>query len=319
MNSRLLLTLPHVPRIAFALVVAALALLFGGPSLLAADGKARFVHVPEKVEEAGAEVSFENKGQYSVTSGSRTKSGSHGGSLSEQHGSIESIASIHLDDDILLRVGAAGERYSFGLTGELALPEELQSANLVIGADIDIAEQWMMRLEIHPGVYSDRWQASFRDLNCPLIIGFSWLPDKDLQWFFGLYANARADCPIMPGLGLRWKFADRWTLMALPPNPRVEFDLTENLALFCGADLHYGAYHVNDVHGLIHSKNLDNSFVDYTEMRGGVGLKWKVGRSVELLLQGGSMVYREFDFHKRDTTFRSKPSLYGEFGIVANF
>jgi hypothetical protein len=107
--------------------------------------------------------------------------------------------------------------------------------------------------------------------------------------------------------------------MAIPPNPRVEFDLNEQLTLFCGADLHYGTYHVNEVHGMVHGKNLDDSIVDYSEMRGGVGLKWKVARSIGLELQGGSMVHREFDFHADDVKFRSRPSLYGEFGLVAKF
>ncbi|MBI5393790.1 MAG: hypothetical protein HZA91_00685 [Verrucomicrobia bacterium] len=324
MNPRLMCAIAQGFRPATVLAVAALAFTLAGPGLFAADSsgksKTRFGEAPGKEEEFAGGVSFENKAQYSVTSGSRTRSGStRVGHVSSQSAAAESVMSLHLDEDILLRAGVGWERHSFGLAGHVPLPKELQSANLIIGADVDISDQWLMRMEIQPGVYGDWLNVGFDDLNSPLIIGFSWLPDKDLQWFFGIYVNPRADVPVFPGMGLRWKFADRWTLMALPPNPRIEFDLTENLTLFGGANLHYGTYHVNNVHGVVRSHNLDDNMVDYTEIRGGLGLKWKVARSVDLQLQGGSMLYREFDFHRHDTKFRGKPSLYGEFGIVANF
>lgn len=306
-----------------ALAAAALAFAWSGPLLPAADpsgsGPRRFVETPEK-EEFSSGVSFETKAQYSVTSGSRTRSGRvRAGHLSSQSGAFEAVMSSHLDEDILFRAGVGWERHSFGMGGHAPLPEQLQSANLIIGADVDISDQWLMRLEIQPGVYSDWLNVGFDDMNCPLVVGFSWLPDKDIQWFFGVYVNPRADFPVFPGMGLRWKFADRWTLMALPPNPRVEFDFNEHLTFFGGADLHYGTYHVNDVRGLVRSDNLDDTFMDYTEIRGGVGLKWKVARSVDVQLHGGSMLYREFDFHGRNVTFRGKPSLYAGFGITASF
>lgn len=321
MNPRLMFTATQGLRASRALAVVASAWLLTGTGLFAVDGKGRFGEAPPAVnEESVSDVSFETKAQYSVTSGSRTRSGRvRAGHLSSQSGAFEAVMSTHLDEDILFRAGAGWERHSFGIGGHAPLPEQLQSANLILGADVDISTEWMMRMEIQPGVYSDWLNVGSDDLNCPLIIGFSWLPDKDLQWFFGVSFDIRRDIPVMPGIGLRWKFADRWTLMALPPNPRIEFDLNEHLTFFGGADLHYGTYHVNDVRGLVRSVDLDDSIVDYTEIRGGVGLKWKVARSVDLQLQGGSMLYREFDFHGHDITFRGKPSLYGEFGIVASF
>jgi len=320
-NSRLMFTALPQPRLASAPAAVALAWMLALTDLSAAEGRTRFGETPAPdKEEPVSDVSVETKAQYSVTSGSRTRSGRvRAGHLSSQSGAFEAVMSTHLEEDILFRAGAAWERHSFGIGGHAPLPEQLQSANLILGADVDISTEWMMRAEIQPGVYSDWLNVGYDDLNCPLILGFSWLPDKDLQWFFGLSFDIRRDIPLLPGIGLRWKFADRWTLMALPPNPRVEFDLDEHLTLFGGADLHYGTYHVNDVHGRVRSVNLDDSMVDYTEIRGGVGLKWKVARSVELQLQGGSMLYREFDFHRHDITFRGKPSLYGEFGFVASF
>jgi hypothetical protein len=276
--------------------------------------------VAPSAKEKKDEVSFENNASFSAVSGSRMKSGSDKfGHVSELQASAESVMTRQLEEDLLLRMGTSWERFSFGRHDHAPLPGTLQSANMVLGVDWDISEEWLMRVETHPGVYSDYESVGLDDANSPVIIGFSWLKDKDLQWFFGLSVDLRRDIPVLPGIGVRWKFADQWTLMAVPPDPQIQFDLNEAWTLYAGGHLKAGTYHINDILRRVHQKNLDDSMLDYVEGRLGVGVKWKLRPNVELTLDGGSMVYRKFEFHTEDVIARGRPSLYGQLGFVANF
>jgi opacity protein-like surface antigen len=275
---------------------------------------------PEKGLESAA-VSCEASADYSYVGSSKTKAGvADLGNISEQAASTKAVVSRHLTEGCILRTGASWERYSFGLPDAMPLPTTLQSVSAVLGADFELSDQWIMRAEIQPGVYSDFDDISFDDVNAPLVVGGSYLVDKNLQWFLGLSVDARRRYPVLPGGGVRWKFANQWTLMFLLPKPRLEYDLSEKVILYMGADLRGGTFKLGKNFGSNHGRqNLNNVAVDFSEVRMGTGVTWEIRPGLKLDLEGGYMVFREFDFHTVDVSFDGRPAPYGQIAISANF
>ena len=276
----------------------------------------------EKSGGAGSDVSWEVNAEYTYTAGSQThRSPRDFGNITEHYGSAECVASIHLTEGMILRAGASMERFAYGLpNGAIPLPDSFQSVDAVIGMDIDLTEEWIMRAEIRPGIYSDFTDMSYDDFNMPFVLGGSWLVNKDLQWFVGFSVNLRSEYPFMPGAGVRWKYADRWTLNFQLPKPRLEYKVNENLTAYLGGEIKSGTFKVADKFGDQHGLHkLNHASLDLYEVFAGPGVLWEVRPGVELRASGGCMLYREYNYHSQDVILRGRPAPYGQLTFRASF
>ena len=282
---------------------------------------------PRKAE-PGISSEFEADSSYVGNSMLKQGSAKKGDMDGELQNSVNYVASIPAGDGWRLRVGAAYERYDFGLPAASFLPDHFQSTNAVIGADVNLSDKWLMRLELHPGVYSDFRNVRVDDLNIPAIVGFSYLVNSRLQWFLGLGIDPRfgvsmrnfMDSPVFPGVGVRWQFADDWTLMALLPKPEIQYKINEQWEAFAGAELMGGNYRMNDHFGdQVGRQDLNNEMLSYREIRTGLGLRYKFHPAFTAELNGGYVVDREFRFGGRDLTLHTDPAPYGALQLKANF
>ncbi|MCC7519785.1 MAG: hypothetical protein IT578_11460 [Verrucomicrobiae bacterium] len=267
------------------------------------------------------EVSWEISTEASYVAGSQVKSGDvKFGHFTETANSFQAVASRYLAEGMILRLGGAWERYSFGTPADSPLPNTLQSGAAVMGVDFQMGSEWLVRFEVQPGVYSDFSDLTFDDVNAPATLGASCLFDKDLQFVFGISVDPRREYPVMPGAGLRWQFEDRWTLNAILPRPRLEWAASENLTLHAGVALKGGSYRLADNFGDTHRRpGMNGVIVDYSEVRAGLGASWKPHPAIEVILEGGYMVWRTFDAWARNVSFRSDPAPYGGLTITAGF
>lgn len=220
----------------------------------------------------------------------------------------------------LLRFGFEWQRLSFGVPDQAAVPGVLQQTSAVLGFDYQIADEWLMRVEVEPGIYSDFRDISWRDFDAPLILGTACLADADLQWFFGLRLDVRSQYPVLPAAGVRWKFADEWTLNFMLPNPRLEYETNERLTFYLGGGIKAGTFAAGESFGSDHGQpKLDGAIVDYLELRLGAGCSWKITRSVTIEAEAGYMPYRDFNFFDRNIEFRSHNAPYGQIAYRARF
>lgn len=275
----------------------------------------------EKKKKFAEEVSWEVNTDHAYVAGSQTKAGDvKFGHFTEVANSFQAVASRFISEGAILRLGANGDRYSFGTPDNSPLPNTLQSAAAVMGVDFQLASEWLVRFEVQPGVYSDFHDITFDDVNVPATIGASYLYDKDLQIVFGISVDPRREYPVMPGAGIRWQFEDRWTLNAILPRPRVEWAASENLTLHAGLALKGGSYRLADDFGDTHNRpGMNGVVVDYSEVRAGLGASWKPLPSMEVTLEGGYMVWRTFDAWARNVSFRGDPAPYGGISMTAGF
>ncbi len=277
---------------------------------------------PIAVEKDNVRIAQETNLSYSYVTGADVKQGdSKIGHVSEQNSDVKYVISPEIKDGLLFRGGFEWERYSFDLPSGAHLPNTLQSTNLIVGFDIQLADQWLMRVEAAPGFYSDFVDLSSRDINVPVVIGASYLVNKDLQWVVGLRIDIWRQYPVLPGAGVRWKFADQWVLDAILPKPRLEYELTKTTTLYVGADLKGGTYMVNGNFGNNHgNESLNQTPVEYTEIRAGGGASFKVTPFLTLEAETGVSAYREFEFARAHTSFKTdEPAAYGQIALSGSF
>jgi opacity protein-like surface antigen len=266
-------------------------------------------------------ISQEVNAEYVYVGGATTRgAGREVGSVDENNADIKYVVSPQITKDLLLRFGVEWQRLSFGVPNDAPVPGLLQQISAVWGVDYQFAEQWLLRVEAQPGLYSDSSDVRWDNLDVPVVLGAAYLKSPDLQWFFGLRVDARSQYPVLPAAGVRWKFSDEWTLNFVLPNPRLEYDVNERLQFYCGAGLDAGTFRVANNFGRDHGlAKLDNAVVDYTEIRIGVGAAWNVLPNVTVDAGAGYLPYRSFDFFDRDIVFRSHNAPYGQVACHARF
>ena len=302
-----------------------------------ADGKDDLAPTVAPPEETNIPVSQEFTMEGSYTGDSITKQGNAPfGGVGNINSHFNYVVSPQIKDGLLLRFGVDTERNSFSLPQSAPLPNTLQSVNAVIGADLAFGDKIITRVELHPGIYSDFVNVTGSDFDMPVQIGGTYLYSKDLQFILGVQIDLKSNYPIIGLPGIRWQFADKWVLSAIPPKPQLQYELNNSLTLYLGAEILAGTYHLNDEFGTNHghgpgdnSGQFNGNICDFTELRVGPGFTWKFTPNLSLDISGGYMPYRDFDIHpdqigfdNHDTSFNNKVgdgAPYAEAGISGSF
>lgn len=210
----------------------------------------------------------------------------------------------------ILRLGAQWERYSFGFpaTGGQQLPNTLQAVNSIVGLDTKFSDSFLVRFEAQPGFYGTTFnQLESDSFNVPFVLGGTYIYTPELQFVFGVGVNFQGKFPVIPGGGVRWKFAPQWVLNATVPTPRLQFEASRNLTLFVGADIKANTFRVDDQFGNSHGDtSLNKAWLSYEEVRTGVGAEWKLNSNISLTVEGGYAPWRQFDFHRTEVRYHNE-------------
>jgi hypothetical protein len=221
----------------------------------------------------------------------------------------------------IVRLGAEYEIYAFDVPEGLQVPDRLQSLALIIGLDTKFSDELLVRFEAKPGLYSaDDFQRG--DLNVPFILGGTYLYSSTLQFVFGVGVDLEGEFPVLPGGGVRWKFAPQWVLNATLPTPRLEYELNRQLMLYAGGELRSKTFRVdNDFVGDAHEPGrLNNAVLTYTEVRVGGGFTWRIGEACKLSAEAGFMPWRQFDYHRTPVRYHSDSGApYATLGFHGSF
>ncbi|MEO8440543.1 MAG: DUF6268 family outer membrane beta-barrel protein [Spartobacteria bacterium] len=206
----------------------------------------------------------------------------------------------------ILRLGAQWERYSFGFpNGGQQLPNTLQAVNTIVGLDTKFSDSILVRLEAYPGFYGTSFDHLDGDqFNVPFVLGGTYIYSPEVQLVFGIGVNFQSRFPVLPGGGIRWKFAPSWVLNAVLPTPRLEYQMNRNFTLFTGADIKANTFRTDDRFGDSHGDTgLNSAWLSYEEIRAGAGVEWKINSSLSLTVEGGYVPYRQFDYHRTEVRY----------------
>jgi len=311
-------------RTLFLFQVIALLAVFG--CMLQAEEEPSWLDVDEEDLQSRpvSRISHELRTGLSYTGDGNMKQGNRTlGELDSIHSHLNYTAVFPVSEAVHGRVGVAWDRYSFGVPGGSLIPNTLQQTAMTFGIDAELGDKWIMRLEVAPGVYSDFSDISLQDFNIPVILGFSYLVDSKLIWVFGLSADFRREfpSPVLPAVGVRWQFADEWTLNFILPQPKLEYQIDDSLMVYLGAEFKGGNYAVSESFGNdIGQPELNNEIVEYTEIRAGIGVGYKIHPAVTINGEVGGSFFRNFNYDDEDLTLRSsEPAPYGAISLSASF
>ena len=267
------------------------------------------------------EISWETEAGFSGVADSSFKAKSFRGDASEVDFAFRAVASKQLGAGPLIRLGVEWQRYDFGLPDRAPLPDTMQSLAVVVGADFQVGEAWLFRLEATPGFYSGNTEFRFGAFNIPVLVGGSYFVSADLQFVAGVEVDVNRKYPVLGALGLRWKFAPGFVLNAVLPNPRLEYSFSKALTLYVGADLRETTYRMDSEFGRSRGRRkLDNAIVDYTQIRVGAGASWSVNSHLILECEGGVVPVHDFDYHRAEVGVRSTGvPAYGGISLKAAF
>jgi hypothetical protein len=221
----------------------------------------------------------------------------------------------------ILRLGGEYELYDFSIAKGGQLPSRMQSIAAVVGLDTKLSDEILIRFEAKPGYYStDTFDSE--DFDIPFLLGGTYLYSSTLQFVLGVGVDYESKYPVLPGGGIRWKFAPQWVLNAVLPQPRLEYELNSNLLLYAGGEFRAkNARTDNEVIGdASEPGNLRGTIVSYLELRTGAGVAWKINDNCKISAEAGYLPYREFEYHRTIIRYKSDGGApYGTLALHCSF
>lgn len=229
-------------------------------------------------------------------------------------------AAIPLSDTHSLSIGPGWEHGHFDSDAGIPIPDDLYAAALRLGYSIRFKESWTFRAEARPGIYSDFEDISFDDFNAPVLLTLTYQLNPRLLLAVGLNVNFRSDLATIGGPGVRWQFADDWTLNLFLPKPTIEHHLNDAVSLYAGGEWRSSAYRVAQDFGSDRGlPGLDDNDFSYRELRGLAGIRWQVNRTLGVAFEGGYAFQRKMEFRQADTTFKANGAPFVQLVVNGSF
>jgi hypothetical protein len=258
---------------------------------------------------------------YSYSGASDLERGAPLGEVEVHHTDASVSGRVPLNDATSLIYGAALSVNQLQADAGLPLPDRLGELSLNFGLTRRFSPRLNVSAYVRPGFYSDLEDFSSDAFNAPVLVMGSYATSADLVWIAGVSANFFSDRVVMPLAGVRWKFAPAWTFTLGFPRVGFTWEVDKQLSLRAGLSIQGGSYRVTENLGVPAPgvSRLANTYVQYREIRFGVGADYKLSAHVSLTLETGVMTDRRFEFFDRDYTLNGSSAPYVTVGVSGRF
>lgn len=225
-----------------------------------------------------------------------------------------------IDDRWRWHAGPWFEFTHFDVSPRALLPDEGYVTALQLGGVWQINPRWTARLDIRPGLYSDFEDISGSDFNAPFVVAVTYASSSNVLWVLGLGVNWRSDLGTIGGPGVRWQFAEDWTLNLVLPKPTIDYQLTRDVAVYAGGEWRSSYFRVNEHFGTSRSRPVlnDDDFT-YRELRALAGARWAFSRQLYVNLEGGYAFNRRAEFRDADVTMKIDGAPFVQLGVGGAF
>lgn len=204
----------------------------------------------------------------------------------------------------------------------LPLPEDLTELSLNLGVQHRFDARWSAAAYLRPGFYGDFANGLDGDsFNAPLLVMAMFAQSRELVWSFGLNANGFSDNPVIPIVGVRWQFAPQWLFSVGFPRTGLTYEVNDRLKLRAGASFAGGSFRITKNLGVPAPgvARLANTFLDFREVRAGVGLDYALTKASELSLDVGAVTDRKFDYFDKNYRLDGDGGLFVALAIKGSF
>jgi len=263
-------------------------------------------------QEAGASYS------YSPSAGVE-RAGVKTGEVKVQNFAFDYRLGYQMAPGTRLLAGVNAGTTELGVDGAAALPDRLRAVGLMAGVNQNLAEWW------GPGwsttaLVRTVWTSTEANLSgAGVAVQGVWTANYQqsatLAWNAGLVAGTHGRYAVLPVAGVRWNFAPDWTLAAGFPETKLAYSVTPQLGVKLAASFLGGSYHVEKAP----AAGLGNTYLDYHEIRVGLGADYTVAPGVTVGAEAGAVVNRRFDYFDRDTKIEGRSAGYVALSLRARF
>lgn len=218
------------------------------------------------------------------------------------------------------RYGAEYNRWDFNNDGGLPIPNTLQSFAAILAMEYVVRNETIALLEVRPGFFFEH-DLDLQDFDIGVLAYAPLYNTRGDDWSFTIIGGASyrgfRSVPILPVLGFVYR-TGKWTVFAVPPEPRLMYQATDRLTLWTGAELTGGSFRVDDA-DFQKKRNINEAVVTYSEYRAGAGFSYKFPH-LTVDVGGGYAFQRKFDFHRAEEGFETdEGALYGKIELRAAF
>lgn len=212
-------------------------------------------------------------------------------------------------------IGAETKRHDISASAGVALPDTLEAWALTASYLKPLNEAWSLFLSAKPGIYQDGTKTSSDAINMPVSVFARYSTAPELAWTFGIMSNAFNDNPVLPVVGVDWRFAPGWRFNVGYPWIGVSRELGANWAIRGGAQFQGGSYWVEQRV----APGIRGTLLDYREIRVAIDLIHHISPTLELQLSVGTNVDRNFDYFDKGYELDGESAGFMSFGIRGKF
>jgi hypothetical protein len=239
------------------------------------------------------------------------------GNLEVEHNNFEIDRRIPLDfltwpnvqcGQWFLRVGADYERFDFSIHNENRLPDTLQSASGDIALEYRVNGKIAFLAETRPGVYFQQ-KVNSGSFDAPTNIAgvFPIFGGDKFYVVGGVTVSGLSRYPVLPIGGILWHINDKWDLRAYLPDPRLVYEVSDDLEWWVGGELAGGNYKTDN--RSVNPEKISGGVITYDEARAGAGVTWKV-KPFTFDFGAGYTVQSEFNYSRAGESFSTHPAPY---------
>src|SRR5437868_14249303 len=319
----------------FRLALAAVLLVLG-PQLKAGT-EAQLQPGPSPTED-------ENKNSTEIFNYETTYSGKsdykdYGGKFGDGDSLYNDISYAHrflITGNWYLRLGAEYERFDFGgdngpnrlatpgclscgiIGSNNGLPDHLQTIHALLAYEYIVHDHAGAGVELDPGVYFENHAGDAFDIPWKVWVTFPLKKDKIFA-VIGAGGAINSNPIVAPGGGLIWLFTDHLRLEGVFPKPALVYNPNDDWEFRLAGNLFYESYRTDDVFTPAHKLVVHDPVVQYSEDRVGVQATYSHFKPLDITLDVGCTLRRQFDFFRAEASVKTDPAPYVRLAIEAKF
>jgi len=232
-----------------------------------------------------------------------------------------------------LRVGAEYERFDFGddngsnhlspagvvLGGNNGLPDHLQTVHALLAYEYIFQDHAGAGIELDPGIYfQNHVDSGAFDLPWRIWVTFPLQKDKIFA-VIGAGGSINSNPVAAPGGGLIWLFSDHLRLEGVFPKPALVYNLNDDWEFRIAGNLYFASFRTDDVITPASKLQVHDPIVQYSEIRSGAQVTYSHFKPLDITLDVGCMIRRDFDFFRAEAEAKTDPAPYVRLAIEAKF
>lgn len=231
-------------------------------------------------------------------------------------------SALPMSESTRFSYGANWTRFDFDRPNTLPLPDTLDEIAIDLGLTHRLNDRWRLSAKISPGLYGDLENNPGDAFNAPVLALATWRQNASLAWSFGLRADAFSDNPVLPIIGVDWEISPTWRFTIGMPRAGFTYRATPELDIGLGVSVQGGNYRISDdprPAGLSAVRPLNDTYLDYHEIRVGVAVDYRFTPALGLSLEAGIVTDQKFDYYDRDYSLNGGENAFFSLGVIGRF